>query len=527
MKFGDKLILLRKKNGLSQEELAEKLGVSRQSVSKWESNNTYPETDKIVQICNLFNCSMDDLINDKITDIEQIDRVNKNNLNEIWDSLLEFITKTVGMFSRMKFLDGAKCVLELIIISILLHVMGSMICNVAGNVISNLFVFLNEKTILLIENIIVSVCNLFWFILSVIILIYVFKIRYLNEYDKVIAEEQGEEKEDTNNKKKAMTNKGEKIVFRDPEEKPFAFLGALSKFVLGFIKFIVGWIALGIVATVIGLAVVSILMIFMIPNNILFVGLSLSSIAATVIAVILLLICIYFILSKQIPAKTYAIVFVSSLLVLGAGIGISITAIKNFEVVESNNVMHLEDTVTTIPYEDNLVILSNDTPKYNYIIDSSMEDNKIDVINKIDPRYEKLNAYDDIEDGMTVKIFSSRFNGNYKNIYNEFMRNLKKNKIISINNDNEVTIKANENTIKKLIDNLKKIYLIEENVDANTIKITLHDSKVYFPNGIDGEYDARTDTLNLIDENDQCDRSINSTKWGDRIIFTCKEKESE
>ena len=66
MKFGDKLIKLRKKNGFSQEDLANKLNVSRQSVSKWESNNTYPETDKIVQICNIFNCSMDDLINDKI-----------------------------------------------------------------------------------------------------------------------------------------------------------------------------------------------------------------------------------------------------------------------------------------------------------------------------------------------------------------------------------------------------------------------------------------------------------------------------
>ena len=69
MKFGDKLIALRKKKGLSQEELAEKLSVSRQSVSKWESNNTYPETDKIVQICNIFECTMDDLINDNITDI--------------------------------------------------------------------------------------------------------------------------------------------------------------------------------------------------------------------------------------------------------------------------------------------------------------------------------------------------------------------------------------------------------------------------------------------------------------------------
>ena len=79
MKFGDKLIALRKKKGLSQEELAEKLSVSRQSVSKWESNNTYPETDKIVQICNIFECTMDDLINDNITDVESTERKNKNN----------------------------------------------------------------------------------------------------------------------------------------------------------------------------------------------------------------------------------------------------------------------------------------------------------------------------------------------------------------------------------------------------------------------------------------------------------------
>lgn len=55
MKFGDKLVALRKKNGLSQEDLAAKLNVSRQSVSKWESNNTYPETDKIIQICTIFD----------------------------------------------------------------------------------------------------------------------------------------------------------------------------------------------------------------------------------------------------------------------------------------------------------------------------------------------------------------------------------------------------------------------------------------------------------------------------------------
>ena len=53
MDLGKNIFNLRVKQGLSQEQMAAKLNVSRQSVSKWESNNTYPETDKIVQICIL------------------------------------------------------------------------------------------------------------------------------------------------------------------------------------------------------------------------------------------------------------------------------------------------------------------------------------------------------------------------------------------------------------------------------------------------------------------------------------------
>ena len=118
MKFGDKLIELRKKNGYSQEELAEKLNVSRQSVSKWESNNTYPETDKIIQIANLFDCSMDDLINDKVTNVESTLRKNKSNVKNIWNSFLSFITNTVDMFSKMKFLEGLKCIIVMLLLGL-------------------------------------------------------------------------------------------------------------------------------------------------------------------------------------------------------------------------------------------------------------------------------------------------------------------------------------------------------------------------------------------------------------------------
>ena len=63
MSFGQNLQFLRKMgNGMTQEELAERLGVSRQTVSKWELDAGYPEMDKVVELCNLFSCTMDQLV---------------------------------------------------------------------------------------------------------------------------------------------------------------------------------------------------------------------------------------------------------------------------------------------------------------------------------------------------------------------------------------------------------------------------------------------------------------------------------
>lgn len=62
MSFGEKLQMLRKQRGLSQEMLAEKLNVSRQSVSKWENDDTYPEMDKMISLSQLFDVTLDYLV---------------------------------------------------------------------------------------------------------------------------------------------------------------------------------------------------------------------------------------------------------------------------------------------------------------------------------------------------------------------------------------------------------------------------------------------------------------------------------
>ena len=62
MSFGDNLQFLRKRQDLTQEALAEKLEVSRQSVSKWESNSAYPEMGTILQLCDMFSVDLDTLL---------------------------------------------------------------------------------------------------------------------------------------------------------------------------------------------------------------------------------------------------------------------------------------------------------------------------------------------------------------------------------------------------------------------------------------------------------------------------------
>ena len=66
MAFGERLQEVRKRSGLTQEEFAEQLQVSRQSVSRWESGRGYPEMEKIIFICNCYGVTMDELFKEEV-----------------------------------------------------------------------------------------------------------------------------------------------------------------------------------------------------------------------------------------------------------------------------------------------------------------------------------------------------------------------------------------------------------------------------------------------------------------------------
>lgn len=83
MKFGENLRFLRKSKKLSQEDLADKIGVSRQSISKWECGDAYPEMNNILALCEIFNCKINSLVHEDFIDIDSLD-------NEIKMSVVKF-----------------------------------------------------------------------------------------------------------------------------------------------------------------------------------------------------------------------------------------------------------------------------------------------------------------------------------------------------------------------------------------------------------------------------------------------------
>ncbi|MCO8193890.1 MULTISPECIES: helix-turn-helix domain-containing protein [Anaerofustis] len=91
MNFGTNLQNLRKKHDLSQEQLAEKLEVSRQAVSKWENGSSYPEMDKLIMLSELFNIDIDMLIKGNL-DIE-----NNEEGRELYEKMYNKFTKMITL----------------------------------------------------------------------------------------------------------------------------------------------------------------------------------------------------------------------------------------------------------------------------------------------------------------------------------------------------------------------------------------------------------------------------------------------
>ncbi|MBQ2777645.1 MAG: helix-turn-helix domain-containing protein, partial [Peptococcaceae bacterium] len=101
MKLSDKLIALRKNAGMSQEELAEKLDVSRQAISRWENDSAKPDADHLLQISKLFGVTADYLLNEAYESDDDLPKVKQQN------HILHTNLTLIAIIAQVSFLNAA------------------------------------------------------------------------------------------------------------------------------------------------------------------------------------------------------------------------------------------------------------------------------------------------------------------------------------------------------------------------------------------------------------------------------------
>ncbi len=152
MKFGENLKLIRNDKKISQEYLAERLGVSRQSVSKWETGENYPSMQNIMALCTIFKCKINELVHEDFTDINFLDEEIKMSVVKFKEEKQNKVKGLSKAISIIAIIGRIICYVGLFFIGIAIILAPIIIKNV--NVEGNKIVFTGpvDSSITLEEN---------------------------------------------------------------------------------------------------------------------------------------------------------------------------------------------------------------------------------------------------------------------------------------------------------------------------------------------------------------------------------------
>lgn len=368
MKFGEKLQKLRKENNLSQEQLADMLDVTRQSVSKWESSSTYPEMDKLLSMCKIFKCSLDDLTNEDITDVNTKNK-QKNNFTNILDEISDMLSKSIDMFKGMSAKDITKFIIEMGILFLILLVFKLPFIYVY-HLGYEIFINLGMKIGNILSSILNLILNVAYFILFVVIFVYIYKMRYLDRYDSVKVENGFNENVKHENNKSNISDKVEK----DENRHSFTIFKVLGNLFILFVKFIMACIGFPFIISLVFLFMCLVISIILIFKGVFFFGIILGIISSILLIVWIIELIFNFVFNRKSNLNRTFITLIVALAFLGIAFGITIfdiTSFKYYDKVPSG--VELSTIKKEYDMGDELIF---DDFHYNtkYEIDNSLND---------------------------------------------------------------------------------------------------------------------------------------------------------
>ncbi len=432
MKFCDKLQKIRKENNVTQEQLADKLGVSRQAVSKWESDQAYPDTEKLIQISKIFNVSLDELINDTKDSNKKVAN-KKINFMEILNTVYEFISKTFNMFWSMKFGEKIKFLFEMAILIIIIIFISGILTEMICGILRRIFIFLPFKIINGIVYIVDTLLYVIWMVLGGVIFVKVLKTRYLDYY--VVINDQSVDKVTIEEPIKELKEKKDyKIVIRDPQHSGSSIFGKLAKLCIFCLKILGLLLLMPVVFGFIVFVILFVVSLWYVSYGLFFNGLTIAILGGIIFIYLIIKFILTLTFNRKLQYKKMFILFIAGISLMGVGFGLSTRAFTEFEICEEP-ITEAKMTNLSIKMEPNLVMLdmreiSND----RIVIDNNLKEIKLDVVSYNDSvaSIYSYNTYffdETTEENKNVKVFF--INVNYDGIkeVNRVLNDLKHKKI--------------------------------------------------------------------------------------------------
>ena len=461
--FSENLKKIRKEHNLSQEQLADELGVSRQAISKWESGSAYPEMDKIIALCDKFNLNIDDLLHKDIKEVKGEDETKKE-INNIVNDFLKFVTDTINLFSNMNFKSKFKCIFEQIIIATLLFLCSLVVIAILNSLVGSILRFFPDNIELFMSDMFDSLLYTLCTVAAIIIMAHIFKTRYLDYYDKIKNESDNDSEDvkvDTESKvevdknNKILFKKNEsKIIIRDPKHSEYKVINGILKVFVGIFKFFLLCFAFSVAITLICLFVAIAVSFLICKTGIFFIGILLALLSASIITAIILVLILNFVFNRKSNKKMMIWGFVLSLAMFGIGCGLTFSGSLNFEILEETDA-----TLKTVKTEHEMT----DSLKIYSYYDTSIEYVESDI-NNVVIEY-SLNEACDLKEfvGHSGDIVPDSVCSNVTGYIKNFVKNANDYKIIFMDGDiKNITVYANKNNIEKIKENSARRYMIDD-----------------------------------------------------------------
>ena len=462
MSIRKNLEYLRKQKKLSQEELAYKLGVSRQAVSKWESGAAFPETEKMMSICKIFDCSLDDLMNGDIAQLE-IDKDRKYTFNDLVNEVTNIVSRTFNMFDNMTLKSIFRFGFEMIIlflIILLLHIPFSYLFSLGNNVLQNI----NGN----ISNLFISIWKLItevvYIVVAVVSFVYIYKIRFLDKFESANKEySKPDKKTEEVVKEEIVDKKGRKVEIRRYDFGLFSFIGKVALF---FIKCFTAFISLPIIFLLFASVASVLIGIVLMFNGVIFIGVIIFLLSLIVFTISLLYILYNFIVNHRSDWQKIFIFFVACVVGFGIGAGLSVLEFSKMKISNEapKNVVR-EKKEEIIEMKDNYV-LQNIPYDTQYIVDETLGSNLRIEIEYYDEFTQdvKIETYDNPASDIYVSP-ARKLSVDLSQLYTILINDLKEKTISDYSALGNIYVKvyASEFNINRLKENIdKRINMIYE-----------------------------------------------------------------